>query len=230
MMSPAVRMLMRNPLRRSQTTTLSKAYHGGLAALISLALMACDDTSGQLQIELCGDVRIPQEVDSVRVSILDAQRQEVRAGVQELVDCPNMRALPINQRINFSAYDDTELWIVAQGLRQGVEIMRFERRYRPNQEEQPDGPITLGLTRACLGVFCPLGQTCVQGLCELAPFTNPSSLCKSSVTPDGADMGMMPDQGPAPDMGQGGDMGQGSDMGMIVTPISSFCEQNQEQP
>lgn len=228
MMSPAVRMLMRNPLRPSQTPLLlSVAYRGGLAALISLAMMACDDTSGQLQVELCGDVLIPQDVDSVRVSILDHERQEVRAGVQELVDCPNMRALPITQRINFSAYDDTELWVVAQGLRQGVEIMRFERRYRPNQEDQPDGPITLGLTRACLGVFCPLGQTCVQGRCELAPFTDPSSLCKSSVTPDGADMGMMPDQGPAP---EASDMGQGGDMGMIATPISSFCEQNQEQP
>lgn len=221
MMSPAVRLLMRTPLRQIHPSTLSAAICVGFVAL--LGLVACDDTSGQLQVQLCGDVLIPQEVDSVRVSVLDANRQEVRAGVQELVDCTQLRALPLSGRINFTSYDDSELWVVAQGLRQGVEIMRFERRYRPSQEQEVIG---LGLTRACLGIFCPLGQTCIQGLCEQAPFTSPSSLCKSAASDDAADMGAMPDQG-APQ--EPADMGQVADMEAAPTPITSFCEQEQGQ-
>lgn len=221
MMSPAVRLLMRTPRRQMHPSTLTAAIGVGFVAL--LGLVACDDTSGQLQVQLCGDVLIPQEVDSVRVSVLEANRQEVRSGVQELVDCTQLRALPLSRRINFTSYDDSELWVVAQGLRQGVEIMRFERRYRPSQEQEV---VELGLTRACLGIFCPLGQTCIQGLCEQAPFTSPSSLCKSAAAPNGADMGAMPDQGAPPEPA---DMGQGADMEATPTPITSFCEQEQGQ-
>jgi hypothetical protein len=52
-------------------------------------------------------------------------------------------------------------WIRAQGLSRGV--------VRVTAEARPASTIRLGLSRACLGVRCPLGQTCLAGLCETVP-------------------------------------------------------------
>ena len=63
-------------------------------------------------------------------------------------------------------------WVVVQGLRDGVDVIRAEARGRDGDQ------VAVGLFRACLGVRCPKGRSCVHGVCELAP--QGGNLCEES--------------------------------------------------
>ena len=53
------------------------------------------------------------------------------------------------------------VWVKAQGLSDGVVVVTAEVRPSPNA--------VVRLSRACLNVTCALGQTCIDGECELVP-------------------------------------------------------------
>ena len=156
---------------------------------------------------MCGDVAIPERVDALRVTILDAQRDEIVAGVRELVLCPQDELRPLPQTFTFEPLDVPDAWVVVQGLEGDVTRVRFERRVSLSSDRRE--VVRLGVTRACLGVMCPLGQTCVQGICERVGLGEPEGMCgEADASPDPT-----PEMGPpapAEDMGGGvGDMGQG---------------------
>lgn len=180
----------------------------------------CDESLDQVEVELCGQVDVPAQLDAVRVVILDADRQEVRAGVRELVDCATKTIRPLSQRLSFSLPADDELWFVAQGLRDGVEVMRFERRYRRSAGEST---VKLGLVASCLGLSCPLGQTCIDGLCEIAPWQDPAGVCT-----DGAAMMNVEEMGQAMPVDMGAPQ-SADDMGQTAPPslIDQLCQQDE---
>ena len=52
-------------------------------------------------------------------------------------------------------------WIRAQGLSRGV--------VRVTSDIRPAGTNRIPLTAVCMGVRCPIGKTCIDGLCETVP-------------------------------------------------------------
>jgi hypothetical protein len=135
---------------------------------------ACSSDETELFVEICGDLSVPTELDSLRVAILDEQRRSVRSGVRELLQCPGDRISALPQSVSFPLLEG-EGWIVVTGLRDEVEIIRFERRI--HVEGQESNPIVAYLDRQCLGFQCPLGQTCLQGRCQLTPVATSRDQC-----------------------------------------------------
>ncbi len=149
---------------------------------------ACGPDSTVVGVELCGDVQIPEDIDAVRVSILDAERNSVTAGTIELLQCPGSQQLELPQITELEA-PIGEVWIVAQGLQEGVSVITSERRLRV--EEDGRAPeVLLGLTRSCMRVTCALGQTCIDGTCDDAPWETDDGVCDGGPPSEGAGRGM----------------------------------------
>lgn len=151
-----------------------------LASLLwSVAMVsACNPSLDVIEVRICGDVLIPGHVDAVRVSVLDANRVEKRAGVKELVRCPGVSEFP--QKVELNLFEG-DVWIVVQGLKNGQEVINFERRASIG----PDGAqVLVGLNQDCIGIRCALGQTCVGGMCVLAPVSDLASNCGSTAVVD----------------------------------------------
>ncbi|MEO1272806.1 MAG: hypothetical protein AAFX99_32360, partial [Myxococcota bacterium] len=113
----------------------------------------------------CLALLVPEELDAIRVSILDEARMERSAGVLELVRCPEEELTMLPQTLELVSIDGP-VWVVAQGLSNGIEVARFERRAQDGTGLE----IELGLTRDCLGASCAVGQTCIDGTCVIVPF------------------------------------------------------------
>jgi len=146
--------------------------------LFVAALSACNPSLDVIKVRICGDVLVPGHIDAVRVSVLDANRVERRAGVMELVRCTGVNELPQNVELNLLEGD---VWIVIQGLKNGQEVMTFERRAKVGAD---GAEVLVGLNRDCIGIRCALGQTCVGGACVLAPTTDLPSICGSTAVVD----------------------------------------------
>ena len=127
-------------------------------------------------VRVCGDLHVPTELDTLRVSILDAERNERRAGVVALLECPGDKLKLLPQTVELGAFDG-EAWILVQGLQDGIERIRVERRVRLHGDEATR--VVLGLNRDCVGVSCALGQTCRGGACVLVPWESDDSQCAS---------------------------------------------------
>ncbi|MFU8807057.1 MAG: hypothetical protein ACNA8W_24835 [Bradymonadaceae bacterium] len=171
----------------------------------------CSRDTDDLVIEVCGNLGVPDELDSLRISILDAERQPMRSGVRELLECPGDRLRPLPQSVTFPPVVG-EAWVVVTGLVDEVEKIRFERRI--NVEGPDFNPVVAILDHACLGFQCPLGQTCVSGRCVVAPYSVSGTSCPSArhggddldagPVEDGEDVGAgppTPTYCPAPDVG-----------------------------
>ncbi len=65
-------------------------------------------------------------------------------------------------------------WVQVIALHQGVEVARAEVRH-----PEEGGALVLALERGCLGITCPLGQTCVAGACELVPEDGDAARCEA---------------------------------------------------
>lgn len=116
----------------------------------------------------------------MRIAVLDAQRQALRAGVRELLECPGDHLRPLPQQVSFQPLE-TEGWVVVTGLRDEVEVIRYERRI--NVEERDVNPIIAVLSRDCLGFQCPLGQTCMGGRCQVVSTSVTRGSCPSALSP-----------------------------------------------
>lgn len=201
---------MHTPIRRAPRLWLMAL----VMSTLPYALMGCGRAEGDVEIEVCSDASVPDQIDSIRVSVLDAERQELVAGVRDLVVCPEDRLLTLPQTIVFDGVDAPDAWVVVQGLRDDVVVARFERRVALSTQESEF--VRLGLTAACLGVTCPLGQTCVDGTCEVAPRAEPEGVCGEQ--PDPPEMGEEMDMQMPPAM----DMGM-PDMGEMGPPPPKYC-------
>ena len=70
-----------------------------LAAGICSTGCVADD--GMVHVDVCGDVKIPDDVTAARVSILNSQRKEVRSTVLELAKCPGPDVTDLPQTVDF---------------------------------------------------------------------------------------------------------------------------------
>ena len=115
-----------------------------------------------------------------------------RERVVELLDCPEGSVRHLPHSLDFQPFDG-EAWAVVQGLKEGVEVLHYERRVTLKTDQPTD--LSLALNNDCLGVTCPLGQTCIGGRCTLAPYeANSQTVCAS-----GKPGGTMADAGDASD-------------------------------
>lgn len=138
-------------------STIARLLAPGFLVLLGACIPGPDDVT----FEICGDVVVPTEIDAVRVTMLDSNREAtLREGVRELVDCgpESYRSLP--QTVTFES-PEQESWVIVRGLSEGVTRMSFETRIA----DPDDARVRISMTRDCLGISCPLGLTCVQGTC-----------------------------------------------------------------
>ena len=164
-------------------------------------LSGCPGEPPLLAVSVCGDVSVPDQVDAVRVSVLDANRDEFASGVLQLVECPADRLKNLPQVLEFTP-PVGEVRVVAQALKGGVEVARSERSVADASE---GASVTVALQTTCIGLTCPIGRTCVDGACELVADAN-GSPCSSSQVDPGPDAGTPdpdPEPDPIPDAGMG---------------------------
>ncbi len=163
--------------------------------LLSIFLVgACTSDPTDLSVEVCGNFEVPDEVDALRITLLDAERNQLRASVLPLLECPADRIRPLPQRTTFRDVNpNTELVLIA-ALHDQVVIARTERRI----EEL--GEVRINLSTSCRGSQCTLGQACVGGTCVWTP-TGSDVNCSGSPL-DESDAGIS-DVGVPSDAGEG---------------------------
>ncbi|MGF1465126.1 MAG: hypothetical protein ACFCGT_03245 [Sandaracinaceae bacterium] len=110
---------------------------------------------------VCGDGA--DELDSLRLVVLDDGRVAVGEGVRDLITPEGRRTLPLRLRVPTAS---TATWLAVEGLFQGVEELRFEVRLT---EPEPLSAVPLAVQADCLGVQCVVGQTCLGGRCVPSP-------------------------------------------------------------
>ena len=154
-----------------------------LAILVgALLTAACGPSSNTVFVDVCGDVQIPQDIDAVRISILNSDRSDYRTGTLELIRCTSEDlALPQETELEAPFGD---IWITAQGLQDGVEVLRSERRMKI-EDSGPAQTAFMWMTRSCMRVDCSLGQTCIKGECEQAPFAADEIACSGGAPSEG---------------------------------------------
>lgn len=146
--------------------------------LVLLGSFGCFYEEPKLRVEVCGDALIPDDIDAFRISIWDENLEnELVSGTRELLRCPGPDFLALPQEVEFNAIEG-ETWIRVQGLRNGESVSSFWARQRTDADES--GEVRVSITRACLGIQCAVGQTCVDGQCVLAEYQPASSICSSS--------------------------------------------------
>lgn len=156
----------------------------------ALALTACPQEPA-LTVEVCSDMQAPDELDGVRLVLLDdAHDRELWSGFYSLINCEENRVEQLPQRYDAPAFS-RPVWLVASGLLGGVEVVRVETRVK--------GPLPGGLTvvpvsllRDCLGqLSCPLGQTCAgpAGCALVSVFEESPLACAAPPEPDVPDVG-----------------------------------------
>ena len=149
---------------------------------LSCVTTACGPPPNVVIVEICGDVQIPADLDAVRVSVLNADRSEHRSGTLDLLNCgSDPVALPHTTELEAPFGD---IWVVAQGLQGGVSVLQSERRL--NIEDQgPAQDALLWMTRSCMRITCALGQTCIDGTCEQAPWADEDVSCSGGAPSEG---------------------------------------------
>lgn len=156
-----------------------KSYAIGGALLIGFATGCLSGPA--VSVEVCGDVRVPSEIDTLRLSLSDENGVESYSGVFSLHDfeadggcADDPEALPQT----FDLREGTgQMWVAVQGLRDQIEVTRVEARAEFPIRGSID--VVVALTADCLGVSCPFGQTCVTGLCEIAQFGGTPDTCQN---------------------------------------------------
>lgn len=143
-----------------------------LCAFAWLGGSACDDSPLD-QVRVCGDVRVPDEIVAVRVTVLSVGAgvlTERTGGVVDLAgpdeEDSNIRQLPVEVAVKAVA---GERVFRAQALdADGAEVGRGEVLVSGS----PSEAVVVNLSRACLGFVCPLGQTCEDATCVVTPAAN----------------------------------------------------------
>jgi hypothetical protein len=184
-----------------------------LILAVGLAALSGCHSDPRIEIEVCGNLDVPEQIDAIRLSVLDDALTEVESGVIELLprehpvlDAGNGRSLVLDTPRHKGADDGgpdvdggtgeetVEIltlpvtaslpapagsgYVRAQGLLDGVEVARFDRRI-PDFEEIERAELVL--RKNCYGTLtCRKGQTCVSERCVLAPAPSDSPGCGGS--------------------------------------------------
>jgi hypothetical protein len=146
-------------------------------AFFLLALLATAGCpSSNIDFHICGDLGVPDDIDGVRLLVLDQERELISSGVRSLVDDQGAPtdSLPVTGSLRSGSGSG---WAEVQGLSGGVAVITFGRRVG-DLEGTPW--VDMVLTQDCLGQDCPLGQTCVAGACILAPVGDEAPTCGGS--------------------------------------------------
>jgi len=171
-----------------------------LLLLIALlfAIAGCGSES-QIAFRICGKLDVPEQLDALRISVLDQELTEQNFALIELTEremvaegdienskaedagddqsasrdsSSTMRSLPVVASLGAQGGSG---YVRVQALLKGVEVARFDRQV-------PDldaiSGVDMPLTEKCYGRYnCALGQTCVKGDCVVAPFAIDPPTC-----------------------------------------------------
>lgn len=177
-----------------------------LLAPLLLVMGSCGAETPSLTVQICGDVRVPQDVDAVRIAALNSDRVPAASGVLSLLECEpaeTVVGLPQTMDLNPGPGDS---WITLEGIKEGVVVAHYEQRIK--LEEGDSATLTMGLTRDCLGILsCALGQSCVDGQCVIVEYGSPTGICAG-----GEVEGAEPDD-PGPYCDDEGPVGEGEGEG-----------------
>ncbi len=167
------------------TTLYSLAKSTFLAGLILATVISCTGDPDGMSVEVCGDIAVPDELEAIRIHLLNEEREILHSGVRDLLICPEDRIRPLPQTVNFREIDESVALVEIIALYEGVAITSTERRV------ESFGDFRVSLSESCRGSQCSLGQTCIVDSCEFTP-TGSDETCRESVTsvPDaGTDAG-----------------------------------------
>lgn len=174
--------------------------HLGVLVVCTALLAGCGN-GPRVHLHVCGDIRVPKDVDALGITLLDAAGNQVYNGSQDLFTaaaadggsaagdggvadggapptdggtCTTGQAqdLPLSFDLRLGHGD---MWVIVQGFEQGAPVIEVEGRVRFPTQGAAD--VTVGLTRDCLGVHCAYGQTCVKGTCQITAFGGTPSSC-----------------------------------------------------
>lgn len=126
-------------------------------------LTACTSDQAKARVQLCGDLSVPEDIESVRVVVYDQDRNPLREGVRELWTCPGPTLHRLPQTLEFEPVSG-DVFVEVQGLKEGVPVIKAELRTTLGND---GADATVSLERSCMGANCAAGETCVDGKCEL---------------------------------------------------------------
>jgi hypothetical protein len=130
----------------------------------------------RVDVTACGDLEAPSELDSVRFAYRDDQGTELESILLRLVndESGDLQRLPVTGSL---ATQESAGFLVVDAVLEGATVVRFERRLGALEDAS-----SAVLHRACMGVLrCPLGLTCVDGECVLAPEIDSAPRCDGSL-------------------------------------------------
>jgi len=179
MISSSIRI---GPKRRSATSM-------GLALALLLGLSSCgsDASLTEVVVVVNSDLMVPSEIDQLLIRVVlpdgsDANASAILGGGNP--GLPRTLGLQLRDGNRTGEYQ-----VISEARRGGVSVvlqrMRFD--FVPGQRMRLD----LTLNRACQGLSCGFGQTCVRGACQsdlatLSPFSGTAAGLMEAMSLDGA--------------------------------------------
>ena len=191
---------------------LPKLWLVAAIALSTAIGLGCTSDPPSLAVKVCADYEVFEEIEGVRVQLLNAEREILHSSVVPLVLCPEDRLRELPYTVRFRDLREGVSLVQVIALHEGVSFARTERRV-----EGP-GEVTISLREGCEGVTCSLGQTCVTEDCEWTPTGSDSECTGTTIDEpdDEEDAGGGAGGGEAEDIGAGdGDIGEGVDAGPV---------------
>lgn len=124
---------------------------------------ACGPDDPDAVVHLCGNLSVPDEIDSLRVVITDQDNKILREGVRELWTCPGPSLKSLPQTLKFAPVQG-DVFVRVQGIRDGAPVIENTLRTTLSDD---DNRATISLEQGCMGIQCAPGETCSRGECEL---------------------------------------------------------------
>jgi hypothetical protein len=173
-----------------------------LCAAVWLCAAGCTGGSRDITVEMCGDLAVPRQIDTLRLIARAGTSTPISDGIIELFQCPAeklMATLPVERTFTYSG---DIAGVEVQGIRKGVVVITSSA----NVDIAESGKAFIGLAQQCLGVTCAEGQTCFKGDCVTVPFVTDKSFCGAAPPDAGAesDAATAVDAGASSDAGDAG--------------------------
>ena len=134
------------PLKPSRTCAhRARIELTALSVAVLLAFGAgCGEDDLLITVNICGDVRVPQDIDAVRVGILNNDRSPATAGVLQLLECqPAERIIKLPQSMDLDS-EPGQVWVVLDGIKDEIVVATYEQQ--ANVEEGEQSTLTMGVT------------------------------------------------------------------------------------
>lgn len=125
---------------------------------LPLILIAACASDVQTQYTLCGDLNVPGDADALRLTLLDESLEIIGSALTVLGES-SFGALRADLTLRT---ESSGRFARVQTLSEGIETLRFTQELTPNGDL-----LNAVLDRRCLGLTCPVGQTCMEGNCAI---------------------------------------------------------------